>query len=183
MSIARDDMTTTQAQFETWLGSSPVLQSLQSVLVELTRRMTNVEERLDRAERQGEIAIERIGALAGVVNSLDQRLVRVEERGVRLEEKLQAHIDQTQQNFDNLIGRYDGRFGQVDKGFEQVDKGFEQVDQRFEQVDKRFEQIDKRFDQTDQRIIRIESKLDRFHWSVLAGLGVVIVQSVVMNFL
>ena len=30
MSIARDDMTTTQAQFETWLGSSPVLQSLQS---------------------------------------------------------------------------------------------------------------------------------------------------------
>ena len=176
MSIARDDMTTTQAQFETWLGSSPVLQSLQSVLVELTRRMTNVEERLDRAERQGEIAIERIGALAGVVNALDQRLVRVEERGVRLEEKLQAHIDQTQQNFDNLIGRYDGRFGQVDKGFEQVDK-------RFEQVDKRFEQVDKRFDQTDQRIIRIESKLDRFHWSVLAGLGVVIVQSVVMNFL
>ena len=176
MSIARDDMTTTQAQFETWLGSSPVLQSLQSVLVELTRRMTNVEERLDRAERQGEIAIERIGALAGVVNALDQRLVRVEERGVRLEEKLQAHIDQTQHNFDNLIGRYDGRFGQVDKRFEQVDK-------RFEQIDKRFEQIDKRFDQTDQRIIRIESKLDRFHWSVLAGLGVVIVQSVVMNFL
>ena len=169
MSIVRDDMTTTQAQFETWLGSSPVLQSLQSVLVELTRRMTNVEERLDRAERQGEIAIERIGALAGVVNSLDQRLVRVEERGVRLEEKLQAHIDQTLQNFDNLIGRYDGRF--------------EQVDKRFEQVDKRFEQIDKRFDQTDQRIIRIESKLDRFHWSVLAGLGVVIVQSAVMNFL
>ena len=183
MSIARDDMTTTQAQFETWLGSSPVLQSLQSVLVELTRRMTNVEERLDRAERQGEIAIERIGALAGVVNALDQRLVRVEERGVRLEEKLQAHIDQTQQNFDNLIGRYDGRFGQVDKGFEQVDKRFEQVDKRFEQVDKRFEQVDKRFDQTDQRIIRIESKLDRFHWSVLAGLGVVIVQSAVMNFL
>ena len=176
MSIARDDMTTTQAQFETWLGSSPVLQSLQSGWVELTRRMTNVEERLDRAERQGEIAIERIVALAGAVNALDQRLIRVEERGVRLEEKLQAHIDQTQQNFDNLIGRYDGRFGQVDKGFEQVDK-------RFEQVDKRFEQIDKRFDQTDQRIIRIESKLDRFHWSVLAGLGVVIVQSAVMNFL
>ena len=169
MSIARDDMTATQAQFETWLGSSPVLQSLQSGLVELTRRMTNVEERLDRAERQGEIAIERIGALTGAVNALDQRLVRVEERGVRLEEKLQAHIDQTQQNFDNLIGRYDGRFEQVDKGFEQVDK--------------RFEQVDKRFDQTDQRIIRIESKLDRFHWSVLAGLGVVIVQSVVMNFL
>ena len=169
MSIARDDMTTTQAQFETWLGSSPVLQSLQSGLLELTRRMTNVEERLDRAERQGEIAIERIGALTGAVNALDQRLVRVEERGVRVEEKLQAHIDQTQQNFDNLIGRYDGRF--------------EQVDKRFEQVDKRFEQVDKRFDQTDQRIIRIESKLDRFHWSVLAGLGVVIVQSVVMNFL
>ena len=57
------------------------------------------------------------------------------------------------------------------------------MDKRFEQIDKRFEQIDKRFDQTDQRIIRIESKLDRFHWSVLAGLGVVIVQSVVMNFL
>lgn len=176
MSIARNDMTTAQAQFETWLGTSPVLQSLQSGLVELTRRMANVEQRLDRAERQGEIAIERIAALTGAVNGLDQRLVRVEERGVRLEEKLQAHIDQTQQNFDNLIGRYDGRF-------EQVDKGFEQVDKRFEQVYKRFEQVDKRLEHIDQKIIRIESKLDRFHWSVLAGLGVVVVQSVVMNFL
>ena len=64
MSIARDDMTTTQAQFETWLGSSPVLQSLQSRLVELTRRMTNVKERLDRAERQGEIAIKRTNVSA-----------------------------------------------------------------------------------------------------------------------
>ena len=43
--------------------------------------------------------------------------------------------------------------------------------------------MDKRFDQTDQRIIRIESKLDRFHWSVLAGLGVVIVQSVLTSLL
>ena len=67
------------------------------------------------------------------------------------------------------MGRYDDRF-------EQVDKRFEQVDQRFEQVDKRLEQI-------DQRIIGIESKLDRFHWSVLAGLGVIVVQSLVMNFL
>ena len=42
---------------------------------------------------------------------------------------------------------------------------------------------EKRSDQTDQRIISIESTLERFHWSVLAGVGVVIVQGVVMNFL
>jgi chromosome segregation ATPase len=169
MSIARNDMTTAQAQFETWLSASPVLQTVQAALAELTQRIGNIEQRLDRTERRGEIAIERIAALTGLVNGLDPRLVRVEERGVRLEEQLKAHTGQTQQNFDNFMGRYDDRF-------EQVDKRFEQVDQRFEQVDKRLEQI-------DQRIIGIESKLDRFHWSVLAGLGVIVMQSLVMNFL
>ena len=47
--------------------------------------MGNVEQRLDRTERRGEIAIERIAALTGLVNGLDQRLVRVEECGVLLE--------------------------------------------------------------------------------------------------
>jgi hypothetical protein len=82
MSIARNDMTTAQAQFETWLSASPVLQTVQAALAELTQRIGNIEQRLDRTERRGEIAIERIAALTGLVNGLDPRLVRVEERGV-----------------------------------------------------------------------------------------------------
>ena len=121
--------------------------------------MGNVERRLDRTEPRGEIAIERIAAVTSAEDGFDQRLIRVKERGVRLEKQPKAH---TQQNFDSLMGRYDDRF--------------EQVEQRFEQVGKRLEPI-------DQRIIGIDSKLDRFHGSVLAGLGVIVVQSLVMNFL
>ena len=124
--------------------------------------MGNVERRLDRTEPRGEIEIERIAAVTSALDGFDPRLIRVEERGVRLEKQLNAHTAQTQQNFDSLMGRYDDRF--------------EQVEQRFEQVGKRLEPI-------DQRIIGIDSKLDRFHGSVLAGLGVIVVQSLVMNFL
>ena len=124
--------------------------------------MGNVERRLDRTEPRGEIAIERIAAVTSAVNEVDQRLILIEERGVRLEKQLKAHTAQTQQNFDSLMGRYDDRF--------------EQVEQRFEQVGKRLEPI-------DQRVIGIDSKLDRFHCSVLAGLGVIVVQSLVKNFL
>ena len=138
--------------------------------------MGNVERRLDRAEPRGEIAIERIAAVTSAVNEVDQRLIRAGERGVRLEKQLKAHTAQTQQNFDSLMGRYDDRFEQVDKRFAQVCERFEQVEQRFEQVGKRLEPI-------DQRIIGSDSKLDRFHCSVLAGLGVIVVQSQVMNFL
>ena len=124
--------------------------------------MGSVERRFDRTEPRGEIAIERIAAVTSAVNEVDQRLILIEERGVRLEKQLKAHTAQTQQNFDSLMGRYDDRF--------------EQVEQRFEQVGKRLEPI-------DQRVIGIDSKLDRFHCSVLAGLGVIVVQSLVKNFL
>ena len=135
--------------------------------------MGNVERRLDRTEPRGEIAIEHIAAVTSAEDGFDQRLIRVKERGVRLEKQPKAH---TQQNFDSLMGRYDERFEQIDKRFAQVCGRFEQVEQRFEQVDKRLEPI-------DQRITGSDSKLDRFHGSVLAGLGVIVVQSLVMNFL
>ena len=138
--------------------------------------MGNVERRLDRTEPRGEIAIERIAAVTSAEDGFDQRPIRVKERGVRLEKQLKAHPAQTHQNFDSLMGRYDDRFEQIDKRSAQVCERFEQVDQRFEQVDKRLEPI-------DQRITGSDSKLDRFHGSVLAGLGVIVVQSLVMNFL
>ena len=72
------------------------------------------------------------------------------------------------------MGRYDDRFEQIDKRFAQVYERFEQVEQRFEQVDKRLEPI-------DQRIFGSDSKLDRFHCTVLAGLGVIVVQSQVKS--
>ena len=95
MSLASNEMATAQAQFETWLDASPVLQTMQTGIGELARRMSNLELRMDREERQGEIAIERISALTGAISGIDQRLMRVEERGVRLEEQLKAHIEQT----------------------------------------------------------------------------------------
>ena len=218
MSIANNDMATTQAQFETWLDASSVLQSLQTGVAELTRRLSSVELRMDRGERQGEIAIERISALTGVVSGIDQRLMRVEERGVRLEEQLKAHVEQTQHNFDSLREHYDLRFDQVfellgqhedgltqngqrldriesrldqtekrldqiESRLDKIDKRIDQIESRLDQIDKRFDQIDKRLDHMDQRFGRIESKLDRFHWSVMAGLGVIVVQGVVMNLL
>ena len=232
MSIANNDMATTQAQFETWLDASSVLQSLQTGVAELTRRLSSVELRMDRGERQGEIAIERISALTGAVSGIDQRLMRGEERGVRLEEQLKAHVEQTQHNFDSLKEHYDLRFDQVfellgqhedgltqngqrldriesrldqtDKRLDQIesrldqiesrldqiesrldqmDKRLDQIESRLDQMDKCFDQIEKRLDHMDQRFGRIESKLDRFHWSVMAGLGVIVVQGVVMNLL
>ena len=107
MSIANNDMATTLAQFEPWLDASSVLQSLQTGVAELTRRLSSVELRMDRGERQGEIAIERISALTGAVSGIDQRLMRVEERGVRLEEQLKAHVEQTQHNFDSFREHFD----------------------------------------------------------------------------
>lgn len=211
MSIASNEMAAAQAQFETRLDASPVLQAMQTGIAELTRRMSSLELRMDRDERQSEIAIERISALTGAVGGIDQRLIRVEERGVRLEEQLKAHTEQTQHNFDSLREHYDLRFDQVfgllgqheegliqngqrldriearldkiESRLDQIESRLDQIDKRFDQMDKRFDQMDKRLDYMDQRFVRIEGKLDRFHWSVMAGLGVIVVQGVVMNLL
>ena len=113
MSPVNNEMATAQAQFETWLDESPVLQTMQTGISELGRRMSSLELRMDRDERRGEIAIERMSALTGAVSGIDQRLMRVEERGVRLEEQLKAHLEQTQHNFDSLRAHYDQRFDQV----------------------------------------------------------------------
>lgn len=86
MSIASNEMAAAQAQFETWLDASFVLQVMQIDIAELTRRMSSFELRMDRDARQSEIAIERIAALTGAVGGIDQRLIWVAERGVRLEE-------------------------------------------------------------------------------------------------
>jgi chromosome segregation ATPase len=197
MSIASNQMAAAQAQFETRLDASPVLQAMQTGIAELTRRMSSLELRMDRDERQSEIAIERISALTGAVGGIDQRLIRVEERGVRLEEQLKAHTEQIQHNFDSLREHYDLRFDQVfgllgqhEEGLiqngqrlDRIEMRLDKIESRLDQMNKRFDQMDKRLDYMDQRFVRIEGKLDRFHWSVMAGLGVIVVQGVVMNLL
>lgn len=193
MSIASNEMAAAQAQFEICLDASPVLQAMQTGIAELTRRMSSLELRMDRDERQSEIAIGRISALTGAVGGIDQRLIRVEERGVRLEEQLKAHTEQIQHNFDSLREHYDLRFDQVfgllgqhevgliqnGQRLDRIEPRLDKVESRLDQMNKRFDQMDKRLDYMDQRFVRIEGKLDRFHWSVMAGLGVIVVQGVV----
>ncbi|NCF33053.1 MAG: hypothetical protein GWP50_05730 [Proteobacteria bacterium] len=78
---------------------------------------------------------------------------------------------------------YDLRFDQVFGLLGQHEEGLIQNGQRLDTIESRPDQMNKRFDHMDQRFVRIDSKLDRFHWSVMAGLGVIVVQSVVMNLL
>ena len=87
MSPVNNEMATAQAQFETWLDESPVLQTMQTGIGELARRMSSLELRMDRDERRGEIAIERISAHRRSKWNRST-LMRVDERGVRLEEQL-----------------------------------------------------------------------------------------------